>query len=250
MRQWVHVCLDLPREEIDRGAEFWCSALGCTLGDPWPDLQEFRTFLAPDGGDPYLILQLIGGPPRIHLDFEVFGRDRVADRLLGLGASQVRTRDLWRTLQSPGGLPFCLVEGSSHGKRPAARGPAGRRSRLVQVCIDSPAALHEREVAFWRDATGWHWVPSTDEAQSRGFAGKLYPDSGSPIQLLLQRLGSDDPATSVRAHLDLGCDDREVEAARLVALGATRLWDGTGWITLSDPAGLLFCATGNSPDAP
>ena len=54
----------------------------------------------------------------------------------------------------------------------------------------------------------------------------------------------------MRAHIDLGCDDREAEARRLVGLGAERLWDGDGWITLRDPAGLLFCATGNSPDAP
>jgi hypothetical protein len=248
MTQWVHVSLDLPPEEIYRGAAFWCSALDWTLSDPWPDNPEFRTFLAPDGADPYLILQLIDGPPRIHLDFEVTDRDSVADELIGLGASQLRTRELWRTLQSPGGLPFCLVESSSHGNRPAARGPAGRRSRLVQVCIDSPAALHEREVAFWKAATGWRWEPSQDAEGE--FAGKLYPDPGSPIQLLLQQLGSDDPATSVRAHFDLGADDRQAEAARMATLGATRLWDGRGWITLRDPAGLLFCVTGNSPDNP
>jgi hypothetical protein len=28
------------------------------------------------------------------------------------------------------------------------------------------------------------------------------------------------------------------------------MWDGSGWITLRDPAGLLFCTTENSPDAP
>ncbi len=250
MTQWVHVCLDLPREDIDRGAAFWCSALNWTLGDPWPDNPEFRTFRAPQGGDGYLILQLIEGPPRIHLDFEVTERDRVADRLIDLGASQVRTRDLWRTLRSPGGLPFCLVESSRDRKRPPPNGPAGQRSRLVQVCIDSPGVLHDREVAFWREATEWRWKASKGDAESHGFAGKLYPDPGSPIQLLLQRLGDDDHATSVRAHLDLGCDDREAEAARLAALGATRLWDGKGWITLRDPTGLLFCTTDNSPDAP
>jgi len=250
MKQWVHVCLDLPSDEIDRGAAFWCSALDWTLSDPWPANPQLRTFLAPEREDPYLIVQLIGGPPRIHLDFEVRDRDSVADRLIGLGASQFRSRELWRTLQSPGGLPFCLVESSSHGRRPAPSGPAGQRSRLVQVCIDSPADLHEREVDFWRAATGWRWEESKNGAKSHGFAGKLYPDSGSPIQLLLQQLGSDDPARSVRAHLDLGCDDREAEAARLADLGATRLWDGHGWITLRDPAGLLFCVTGNSPGAP
>ena len=63
MTQWVHVCLDLPREDIDRGAAFWCSAPNWTLGDPWPDNPEFHTFRAPQGADAYLILQLIEGPP-------------------------------------------------------------------------------------------------------------------------------------------------------------------------------------------
>ena len=70
------------------------------------------------------------------------------------------------------------------------------------------------------------------------------------MQLLLHRLGDDDGGTTVRAHLDLGTDDLELETQRLTDAGATRLWDGRGWITLRDPAGMLFCVTGNSPDAP
>src|SRR6478735_7494700 len=115
----------------------------------------------------------------------------------------------------------------------------------MQICIDSPPALADREVGFWRAATGWRWVPSP----APEFAGKLHPPPGSPVQLLLQQL-SDDEATTVRAHLDLGCDDRDAEADRLVGLGATRLWTGDGWITLRDPAGLVFCVTGNSPQDP
>jgi hypothetical protein len=67
------------------------------------------------------------------------------------------------------------------------------------------------------------------------------PDS--PVQLLFQRL--DDEVSSTRAHIDLGTDDVEAEARRLVAAGARRLWDGRGWIVLEDAAGLPFCATGN-----
>ena len=82
------------------------------------------------------------------------------------------------------------------------------------------------------------------------FAGKLYPPTGSSAQLLLQRLGSDDPATAVRAHIDLGADDIAAEAERLVGLGAKRLGPGRGWIVLRDPVGMVFCVTGNSPNDP
>jgi hypothetical protein len=68
--------------------------------------------------------------------------------------------------------------------------------------------------------------------------------------LLFQKLGSDDPGTGVRAHIDLGADDLEAEAGRLVGLGAERLGPGRGWIVLRDPVGMIFCVTGNAPDNP
>jgi hypothetical protein len=116
----------------------------------------------------------------------------------------------------------------------------------VQICIDSPPSVHDQEVAFWLAATGWRWR----EGDHDEFAGKLYPPTGSSAQLLLQRLGSDDAATAVRAHIDLGTDDVEAEATRLGQLGAIRLGPGRGWIVLSDPVGMVFCVTGNSPDYP
>jgi hypothetical protein len=76
--------------------------------------------------------------------------------------------------------------------------------------------------------------------------GKWHDDAGSPLQLLFQRL--DEDAGPVRAHLDLGTDDREAEVRRLVALGATDVAPGRGWQVLRDPLGQLFCATENSPE--
>ena len=69
---------------------------------------------------------------------------------------------------------------------------------MVQVCIDSPASVHEQEVAFWRALLSGRWVAPADEE----FAGKWHDDAGSPLQLLFQRL--DEPRGSVRAHLDHG----------------------------------------------
>ena len=97
-------------------------------------------------------------------------------------------------------------------------------------------------MAFWRAATGWRWR----EGNGDEFAGKLFPPAGSSAQLLFQKLGSDDPATAVRAHIDLGADDLEAEAGRLVGLGADRLGPGRGWIVLRDPVGMIFCVTGNA----
>ena len=169
-----------------------------------------------------------------------------ARRLEDLGASWVRATDDWTTLRSPGGLPVCLVRARPRRRPPARRWPSGPTSRLVQVCLDCPAERAEAEARFWAAATGWGWQAS----RSAEFVGHLVPENGS-LQLLVQRRGADESADApVSAHLDLGADDREAEASRLAALGATRLWTGGGWITLRDPAGLLFCATGQPPEAP
>jgi hypothetical protein len=147
-------------------------------------------------------------------------------------------------MTSPGGMPYCLVTHREKNEAPTATTwtDGGHRSRLAQICIDSSATRHDDEVVFWKAATHWRWAPS-DSAE---FAGKLYPHPGSPVQLLFQRL-DEDGDTVTRAHIDLAADDIEAEADRLEGLGARRMWPGDGWITLEDPAGLPFCATGNPP---
>jgi hypothetical protein len=169
----------------------------------------------------------------------------LADRLVKLWAVVTAQAEGWCPMSSPGGLPFCLVDRHEQIRPPAQRF-AGHRSRLVQICVDSPPNLHDQEVAFWQAATGWRW----GEGSGGEFAGKLYPPTGSSVQLLFQRLGPDDPATAVRAHIDLGAEDIEAEATRLVGMGAEWLGPGRGWIVLRDPVGMVFCVTDNSPDNP
>jgi len=241
--QWLHVFIDVRADVSQASATFWSAALGWQLGEPWPDHPEFRSF-EPPAGDAYVHQQIGDHGPRIHFDLEV-GKRAEVQRLVRLGAVVVGEGAGWCPIASPGGLPFCLID--RHARvRPSPSAWDGHQSRLVQVCIDSPAGLHEQEVAFWRSALPWRWVESRGEE----FAGKLYPPSGSSVQLLFQRLGEDDPGTAVRAHIDLGTDDREAHAQRLIQLGATRVGSRDGWIVLRDPTGMPFCTTGNSPDAP
>jgi hypothetical protein len=104
-------------------------------------------------------------------------------------------------------------------------------------------AAHEREVDFWRALLQGRWVTSS----SSEFAGKWHDDTGSPLQLLFQRL--EEPVGPVRAHLDHGTDDLRAEVRRVVALGAQDVGAGHGgWHVLRDPAGLPFCVTANSPE--
>ncbi len=239
---WIHVMLDLPIASPEPTTTFWFSALGWPLGEPWPGRVECASFVPPIG-DAYVHRQLGDHGPRVHIDLEVDKPAAATERLAALGAVVGPTHPRWQVMCSPGGLPFCLI-----GRRPRNRPDplawgAGHQTRLVQVCVDSPADLHEAEVAFWRAATGWRWAPG----DAPEFAGKLHGPVGSPIQLLFQRLGEHDPGRSTRVHLDLGSDDIEADANRLVALGAERIGAGDGWIALRDPAGLAFCTTRSSP---
>ena len=244
---WVDVSIDAPEGSRAAQAEFWAATLGWPLSAPWPGLPEFASFVPPDG-DSYVHLQTLGSPSDkagVHLDFEVPDVGQATEWLTQLGATAGKVGDRWQPMSSPGGLPFCVVPYDRAKRRPpAVRQAHGRLTRLVQVSIDAPADDIDREVEFWRAATEWRWVPRNRP----DFVGKLFSDGLAPIQLLLQRLERGSPETATRAHLDLGSEDIEVEAARLASLGATVRGSGDGWITLSDPAGMLFCVTENSPD--
>jgi Glyoxalase-like domain len=111
-------------------------------------------------------------------------------------------------------------------------------SRLCMIVLDVPEQDHEREVAFWRDATGRPLEQLSQHPEYHG--GRLH---GEGFWLLVQRLG-EGPA---RAHVDIHTDDLEAEVGRLEGLGAQRVDLTHEWSVLRDPAGLLFCVV---PDPP
>jgi Glyoxalase-like domain len=215
--------------------------LGWPAGAAWDGHAELRSFEPPEG-TPYVHIQSIDGPPRVHIDVEREDSDEAVGRALDLGATLVGGSDSWRTLRSPGGLPFCVLRTPAHEPIRPVSHPDGHRTRMVQVCVDSPAASHDAEVAFWQTFLGDRWVPSRHPE----FAGKWHDDVGSPVQLLFQRL--DEPDGPVRAHLDLGTDDLPADVRRLLALGAVDAGAGRGWHVVRDPLGSPFCTTLNSPE--
>jgi predicted enzyme related to lactoylglutathione lyase len=240
--RWVHAFVDVPASQAEAARAFWSAVPGWRVGEPWAGHPEF-TSLEPPDGTAYLHVQVIGGPPRVHLD--LLG-DPVADagRLTTLGAERGFRGDGWQVMGSPAGLPFCVCgEPGPHERPGAVTRPGGQRGRLVQLCVDVPAARYDAELAFWRAATGWD-----DEPVDAPEFARLVHRSESPLQLLVQRLGEDDGGTQARAHLDLGTDDLAAEVARVRALGARVLRRRGGFVALEDPVGLPFCVTANDPD--
>jgi len=247
---WIHVFVDVPPEAASTTRTFWSKALGWETGPPWTQHPEFRS-LIPDAGDPYVHVQEIDGEPRVHLDLVVDDLDTARDALLDLGAEAAARTAQWQVMRSPGGFPFCLCREPAAGSRPPAAQHDGHSSRLVQVCIDAPGDRFEREVAFWREATGWYYQPSPHHPELADLRGS----ATAPVRLLMQRLGFDDPGRTTRAHIDLGSDDLDAEADRLVSLGARKVGPGKGyvdrtrgWVLMADPTGMPFCVTSKPPD--
>ncbi len=106
---------------------------------------------------------------------------------------------------------------------------------MITIDCDDPKEL----VPFWTAATGYGVVADLGEFVVLG------PEvEGSAPALGLQRVPDLTPGKN-RVHIDFRSADREAEAARLVALGASRIaqheYPGIAWITLADPAGNQFC---------
>jgi hypothetical protein len=95
----VHAFVDVPADRVDAARAFWSAVSGWLPGEPWPGRPEFVS-LVPPSGAPYLHVQQIGGPPRVHLD--VLG-SLAGDvpRLAGLGAETGAVGDGWRVMTSP-----------------------------------------------------------------------------------------------------------------------------------------------------
>jgi hypothetical protein len=220
---WLTAFLDLPAGEHDAAVDFWRSVTGYAVSAPRGEHQEFAT-LVPPAGDAYLRVQRIAsGDPGVHVDVH-------------------RPGQVFEPRRSPGGLPYCLVDGSESVRPVAATWPDGNRSVVDQVCVDVPPEVWDQECRFWADLTGWELFDV-----GRPEFRRLRTPADQPLNILLQRL--DDPGGPVRAHLDLSADDRDAEIRRHEQLGARVARAFEGWTVMTPPAGPAYCITGRVPRA-
>jgi hypothetical protein len=249
MIRWVHVFIDVPVERAQDTERFWSGVTGWPAGRRWDHHPEFVT-LEPPSGAAYAHVQTIGGQPRVHLDLVVApdaSVDSERERIGRLGATVGERHRWWQVMSSPGGFPFCLTEEHEPLVPPVAHvWPGGHRSRLAQICVDVPRDDYRSELTFWTKVTGWR-----HGASRRPEFDFLRPPPRCAVQLLLQRLGAADEATTTRAHIDLGTDNVDGEVSRLEGLGSTQVARVGSWRVMSDPAtGLPFCVTRQPPDLP
>ncbi|MDG4858036.1 VOC family protein [Streptomyces sp. T-3] len=220
---------------------FWADALGWSTSVEEPGVV---TNLEPEGfayPDPAAVcIDVITVPEpktvknRVHIDLATTSAAHQAElvaRLKDLGATpaDVGQGDVpWTVLADPEGNEFCVAEPRE------IYGDTGPIAAIVADCID-PRAM----ARFWDEAMDWTLHEVTDEH------AMLRSAQGVGPYLKLVRT-PDAKTVKNRVHLDLRPypgGDREAEAARLRALGATDIDLGQGdapWTCLVDPEGNEF----------
>lgn len=234
---WLSAFLDLPADRHAAGTAFWSEVTGYAVSDPRGPHGEFATLVPPDGDDYLRVQRVEDGEPRIHVDVHVDDPRGTADELTARGARVVADEGDYLTLTSPGGMVFCLVSHPAGRRPPPATRSGGHASYVDQVCLDIPPSRYDAELDFWHALTGW---ARRDPRPGSEF-GRLTPDQGQPLQLLLQRL--DDEQDRVTAHLDWASTDHAAEIDRHVRCGAEERGDFEGWTVLVDPTGMAYCVT-------
>jgi predicted enzyme related to lactoylglutathione lyase/catechol 2,3-dioxygenase-like lactoylglutathione lyase family enzyme len=237
--------IDVPASRLDESVAFWTGALGAI---PVPSPGGFVHLNHARSVVEVHLQPLAEGDARYHLDLEAAGPeaasgiqpDRIGDRgaevarLVGLGAGEgPSSDDGYTVVHDPAGLPLCVIDPGASPRNPlGSRRPD--RGYLDAIFLDVPSDAVDAEVAFWeaaleaevrRDEAGDVYVP---------LGGVVGP--GGPIHLEVQRIEG-----PPRVHVDLSVADVDAEAARLEALGATRVGAVETWITFADPVGNLLC---------
>lgn len=233
---WIDAFLDVPRARWTGSVAFWSSVTGWAASEPRAEAPQFVT-LHPRAGDAWFKLQAIDGPQRIHLDLDSADRCAAVERSINLGARSVGRYNEVAVMRSPGGLLFCHTH-EEHSRRFAR---IDAESVLDQVCVDIPAPLWEKEVAFWTALTDRH----LEQGLRTEFAFLGDPDPSGGLRILLQRL--DSRHGWVRAHLDFAVADRAAQTARHAYEGARVIHVMDRWTVMRAPDGDVYCLTDRDP---
>lgn len=105
------LCLDLPATRWEEESAFWAGLLEREVR-PSPGYIEFARLSSGPGDSLRVLLQRLGddGPARAHLDLGTDDRTDEVERMVALGATEVRRSAEWTTLRDPAGLEFCVTD--------------------------------------------------------------------------------------------------------------------------------------------
>ena len=105
--------IDCKTDDLEAAANFWSAALGYSReGKSESDLY---VGLETPENEPYVEVQKVDHPSRVHLDIETDDIEAEVKRLEALGAHRIADVKSWVVMQAPSGQRFCVVQpNSSH----------------------------------------------------------------------------------------------------------------------------------------
>lgn len=101
--------IDCDTDDLAPGAGFWSRALGAPAKPAAEQPDNLYVELQMPAGEPYVELQKVDHPDRVHLDIETDDVDAEVDRLVALGAKRIAAIKSWVVLEAPTGHRFCVV---------------------------------------------------------------------------------------------------------------------------------------------
>ena len=101
--------IDCNTDNLEREAIFWSQALGYAVRAPSDADGENYIPLDTPPGEPYIEVQSVSHPSRVHLDIKTDDLDAEVARLERLGATRVRKVKHWWVMEAPSGHRFCVI---------------------------------------------------------------------------------------------------------------------------------------------
>ena len=101
--------IDCQTDDLGVAENFWTQALGySTRASDHPD-DEGYLLLDTSPDEPYIEIQKVTHPNRVHLDIETNDVEAEVTRLVKLGAVRVEAVSDWWVMQAPSGHRFCVI---------------------------------------------------------------------------------------------------------------------------------------------
>ena len=101
--------IDCEGDDLATATAFWTRALGYAVRPAGDDDDDRYVTLDTAPDEPYIELQRVDHPSRVHLDIEADDVDAEVRRLEKLGATRVEKIRNWWVLEAPTGHRFCVV---------------------------------------------------------------------------------------------------------------------------------------------
>jgi len=102
-------CIDCKTDDLSSAAEFWAEALGAPAKHETKPATSAYVKLGMQPGEPYIEVQSVEHPSRVHLDIEADDIPAEVARLEALGATKIAEIRNWTVMEAPTGQRFCIV---------------------------------------------------------------------------------------------------------------------------------------------